>query len=77
MKDKDGREYAKLSQLKAGDPVEVDTGFACLYPGIHFVSQWQDGRLYLHCNDGQHFLDGQTDNGEDIIGIYAEWEGEK
>ena len=29
MKDKNGREYAKLSQVKAGDILEIDNDFDC------------------------------------------------
>lgn len=29
-KDKNGREYAKLSELKVGDKLEIDGGFTCM-----------------------------------------------
>lgn len=71
MQDKQGREYAKLSQLKPGDCLQADSGFECMSPRELFeVKQHDCGELYINCRDGKHFLVGQTDNNEDIIGLY-------
>lgn len=79
MKDKQGREYAKLSQLKAGDIVWVDDGFDCMKRWsprvvIAEASDYRPGNeLYIKCKSGMHGLEGQLTNDNDsLIGIYAE-----
>jgi hypothetical protein len=63
-----GRAYAKYSELKAGDFVEVDAGFDCLTPGRHEVKS--DGSdLYLECKHGAHYLTMEKDKGY-LIGVY-------
>lgn len=66
----DGREWAKLSALKEGDRVEIDGGFTCMAAGARLVKKDKDGELYLDCEDGGHYLDGQADDGEHCIGIH-------
>jgi len=67
--DNAGRPYAKISELKEGDEIELDSGFTCQRQGVHFVHD-DGGRLYFNCVEGRHFLDGQADDGEHCIGIY-------
>ncbi len=66
------REWAKLSELKLGDFVEIDCGFDCIgdtetrrvgyIPGMGF---------FIDCSHGYHFLSGQLANdGDSLIGIY-------
>jgi hypothetical protein len=74
--DVNGRAYAKLSSLKAGDIVQVDGDFTC-------IGKWQerpvehDGEregpqgLYIKCRSGRHYLDGQADDGDTLIGVYG------
>jgi len=69
-KDKQGRAYAKLSELRAGAMVKVDGDFTCLEPWTaHEVKQDAAG-VYVECQDGKHHLNGQADDGEHCIGIY-------
>lgn len=73
-RDIQGREYARLSQLKAGDRVQVDRDFTCIIPfSIRIVREDEQG-LYIKCIEGNHYLDGQLDeaDGDDqiLIGIY-------
>lgn len=74
MKDKQGREYARLSKLKVGDMVEVDGDFDCMRPGSrHMVQRDEDdGDLYISCDAESHKLDGQVSDGDgdSLIGIY-------
>lgn len=70
MMDKQGREYAKLSELKAGDKVEVDADFDCMKPGSEKEVKSDAKGLYVDCEADGHYLAGQADNGEDLIGIY-------
>jgi hypothetical protein len=68
--DKTGQPYARLSMLKAGADLRCDSGFTCLDEGaIHRVSLDEYG-LYIHCSEGKHYLSGQTDDGEHLIGLY-------
>lgn len=71
MKDKHGREYAKLSQLTTGSIVEVDGGFDCIDNGKHCEVKYNPGGLYIDCDHGHHFLSGQLEtDGDSLIGIY-------
>jgi len=77
MKDSNEREYAKLSQLKAGDYIEIDDGFDCRKQNIVTIREAY-GKLGFECSHGIHWLSGQlADDGDSLIGIYSEWEGEK
>lgn len=70
MQDKNGREYAKLSNLKAGDVVTIDGGFDCMDSGKpHEV--YGNGDLYLICDHGHHFLSGQLEvDNDSLVGVY-------
>lgn len=70
MTDKQGRSYAKLSELKVGDTIELDGGFTCRQAGRATVKARPDGALYFDCTDGGHALHGQADDGENLVGIY-------
>lgn len=59
----------KLSDIKAGDMVRVDDGFPCMSEGLKTVAANEGGDLYVTCDDGKHFLDGQEDENGDLLGI--------
>ncbi len=67
--DKAGRAYAKLSELKPGDKVELDDGFTCHPAGV--VILYQRNGLYFDCHEGGHNLLGQADDGEHCVGVYG------
>lgn len=68
MQDTNGREWAKLSELKLGDFVEV-IGFDCM-DGTRKV-RFDSGEPYIDCDHGHHFLSGQLEtDGDSLIGIY-------
>lgn len=71
MQDKNGREYARLSQLKAGDRIEADNGFTCLGAGVHLVMENKTG-LFVHCTRGMHYLFGQAaaSDPDALVGFY-------
>lgn len=70
-KDKHGREYARVASTKAGDLIQVDGDFTCIHPWLCQHVQIEEKGLYLFCDDGQHFLNGQlNDDGTFYIGIY-------
>jgi chromosome segregation ATPase len=69
--DKQGRVYARLSDLKAGDCVELDDSFPCHSAGkvkLEIVG----GELAFKCNDGWHKLASSLylDSPDDLIGVY-------
>lgn len=67
-----GNQWAKLSQLKAGDWIKADDGFTCIKHGaILQVRCDSDGDLFVPCRSGGHSLSGQADDGEHIIGFYS------
>lgn len=67
--DTNGREYAKLADLKVGDMIEIDAGFTCAPAGIHEVRAISDG-LYFKCDETYHLLEGQLDPDGYLVGIY-------
>ena len=71
MKDTNGRDRAKLSELKIGCFVEL-TGFDCVDDGCTRKVKHFDGQgFYIDCDLGFHFLVGEleTDN-DSLIGVY-------
>lgn len=67
--DREGREWAKLSELKDGDKISLDTGFTCA-EGQHTVHCDDDKGLYFRCAHGRHYLSGQVYDGDHCIGVY-------
>ena len=69
--DAQGRPYAKISELKAGDIIELDDGFTCAVAGQRVLKTTSRG-LAFDCDEGEaaHAIDGQADDGEHCIGIY-------
>jgi hypothetical protein len=60
----------KLIDLKEGDKLVADGGFTCLNEGqIVEVKKDAAGELYVPCRSGRHALDGQTDDGETLVGL--------
>lgn len=93
MQDVRGREYAKLSQLKPGDLVQVDEGFEdCFTPwSVLPVVRDESGELGLVHNapecgacgghdegDCIHSLEGQImEDGDSLVGIYFHAQGDE
>jgi hypothetical protein len=70
---KQGRIYAKLGDLKAGDTVELDGDFTCSPKKRQKVRKDAEGDLYIRCSSGKHFLTGQRnfDSPTDyLIGVF-------
>jgi streptogramin lyase len=68
MHDRHGREYARLSELRVGETVEVDRHFAG-FEKYRTVLE-DDGRLWVLCNEGRHFLDGELTPDGSLLGVY-------
>jgi hypothetical protein len=67
--DEDGREYLKLSDAKAGMKVYLDDGFDCVPSGTVELKDCLTG-VYFCCSEGDHFIEGQCDDGIHCVGIY-------
>jgi hypothetical protein len=71
MNDTHGRPYARLSELRPGDWIEVYAGFSCMSSGEELVVETQNGELFVSCYFGEHFLrDELADDGNSLIGMY-------
>ncbi len=71
--DTNGTEYVKLDELAGLKEIRIDGGFDCRPAGKVNVYRRPDGRHYFMCSDGNHFLDGQADDGVHCIGCYKPW----
>lgn len=67
--DNSGRAYATTATTKAGDIVQVDGGFTCMAEGAAATVESDCGGLFVSCNEGHHYLDGQIE-GCTYVGVY-------
>jgi len=66
-----GRAYAPSSQISVGTVLEADGGFTCLTKGQRVTVAANDtNELYVPCDEGEHYLDGQLDDAGYLIGFY-------
>lgn len=64
--------FAKLKSVKAGDILKTDGGFTCMPDGVlRKVQADADGKLWIRCGDGKHYLDGQADGQGRLVGLTA------
>lgn len=62
--------YAKLSEVVQGDILITDGGFTCMKADERkevFVGE--NDCLYILCDEGEHYLDGQLDEGDEYMGL--------
>ena len=57
----------KLNKVKKGDIIIADGGFTCLQAVEHKV--YDNEGLFIECEQGMHFLDGQLDDDGNLIGL--------
>ncbi|MCQ8781674.1 hypothetical protein [Mangrovibrevibacter kandeliae] len=68
-----GTEWARLSDLKAGSQVRLDDGFTCGIAGARVDVAEDEGGLFVACDHGHHYLDGQlADDGDHLVGVYPQ-----
>lgn len=69
---KDGREWAKLSMLKTGDKVTLDSGFTCGIAGLTLeVTIDEKSGPWVTCRSGRHFLDANiADESDHLVGVW-------
>ena len=61
--------YATIGEVKEGDTVRLDGGFTCIREGETRIVKRGAGGLYFECSEGNHYLDGQLDDGTEYIGV--------
>jgi hypothetical protein len=70
MPDRRGRPWARLSDLRDGCLVELDSGFDC-HPSGKVVVESNSFGLYFHCDVGHHYLYLETNAEGDCVGVYG------
>lgn len=69
------RPTVPISAVKQGDMLEADACFPCLAPReLCKVKTDPDGQLYVECDRGKHYLDGQIgvrDGAKVYVGMSA------
>lgn len=60
-----------ISEAKAGAYVVADGGFTCIPEGAILEIKQDNEGLYVNCEEGKHYLDGQYsyDGTERLIGF--------
>ena len=58
----------KLRDVKIGDVLFADGSFSCMVAGPHVVLGDARG-LYVLCDDGRHYLDGQKSADDYLVGL--------
>lgn len=66
----DQRQWVKLSELKEGDFIEADGGYACTEPGTVAVVKKDKEGLWYRCSGGRHYLDNTDFDGDTLVGFY-------
>ena len=62
--------YAKIDEVEEYSILIPDGGFTCLKDGKEAVVYEDEFGLYVICDEGRHYLDGQLDDGEEYIGFF-------
>lgn len=64
------RNYAMETEVARGTKLIADDGFTCIAEdAILTVEAREDGTLFVRCDDGEHCLDGQLEDGGRYIGF--------
>lgn len=72
MYDLQGREYAFIDDIKAGDVILVDDDFTCM-KGWSLKEVFSDeGGLFVYCDQGQHYLCEDEDGY--VVGMYLPYQ---
>lgn len=59
-----------IKDLKPGQKLKADAGFTCLDLGVYEV-QFDKRGPYIFCSEGKHYLDGQTNEDGNLVGLEA------
>ena len=73
-RDTNGKAYATVDAVKAGDVLIADGGFTCIDKDAELTVESDPAHgLYVPCRDGKHFIDGQIEHKDGVdfyIGLY-------
>jgi hypothetical protein len=70
MKDKNGRPWATVSEVKPGSIIECDETFDCLQTGKEYTVYSRPDGLFISCSHGAHYLECQLRDGKFYDGFY-------
>lgn len=59
----------KISDVRVGDRLIADGGFDCMMEGREVTICRDPDGLYVWCNEGRHYLDGQVSDDGELIGF--------
>ncbi len=59
----------KLTDLRAYDIIQADVHFTCMSAGFKTIQANDHGELYVQCDEGRHYLNGQTDSRGELVGF--------
>ena len=54
-------QFVLFKNVCCGDHIVADRDFICMEAGPKLVKKDENNELYVDCNDGKHYLDGQLD----------------
>lgn len=60
--------FAKIAEVTAGDVLVADDGFTCIAAGTELVVMDKGDGLFVACDYGRHYLDGQVE-GDHYVGL--------
>ena len=62
--------YAHVSEVKVGTKLRTDGGFTCIDGDqVLTVEQDERGELFIPCDRGRHYIEGQLEDGDHYIGL--------
>lgn len=70
MPDANGTPWAKVSDTSEGCCLIPDDGFTCMGQGDAKLVHRDGGGLWIPCQEGKHYLDGQLTDDDEYIGLY-------
>jgi hypothetical protein len=59
----------KISDLKAGEAVRGFRDWGCVPSNATRTVRQDSGGLFVVCNQGKHYLDGQEDESGQLVGM--------
>lgn len=71
-RDRQGRKYATVEEVHEGLQLECDDAFTCISTGRVVTVNKDSVGLFIPCDEGRHYLDGQLDfdGGQFYVGLY-------
>lgn len=62
--------FAKIGEVHRGVALRTDNGFTCLPANARRIVRADEfGELWIACRCGRHYLDGQLDDNDQLVGL--------